>query len=272
MYLAFFVKMHTKTREQHIRGNEQRRYLRSLSRQALFIAEYIQIKYPGLYNEAACFFNAINTTYPTKPELRKTKEFREWKASMSGEEPKRRKRPIQQYLYVQTTPEPESPQPLSSNEPESPWPQPSDECESPQPQASFEFETQQSPESPQASFDPESPQASNEPENPQTPAEELTRYNDNMVLRIHMLEPPQKPPPTVTTQTIETVTTQEILEPLTLDNIPPERIDELMAELRQDPDIQNMFSDIEAQLAFEQLGMDIDIPELNLLEDELVDW
>ena len=33
-----------------------------------------------------------------------------------------------------------------------------------------------------------------------------------------------------------------------------------------------MFTDIEAQLEFEQLGLDIDISESYSLKDELADW
>ena len=110
------------------------------------------------------------------------------------------------------------------------------------------------------------------PATPQTPQpQEPPRYKDNMVLRIPLLQSPQTSPPTVTTETVEIVT-EQTLEPLTLDDIPSERIEHLIAELQQDPDIMEMFSDIQAQLEFEELGLDIDIPELNLLEDELADW
>ena len=305
LYLAFFVKMRTKTREQHLRGNEQRRVLRSMARQAVFIAEYIQVKYPEHYNEAASFFNTLNRMYPVKPELRKTKEFREFKAVMSGEQLKQRKRPIPQYRYIQITEssspqtsiEPESPspqtpiEPQTSIEPESPSPQTPiepqtpTELESPSPQTPIEPETPVEPESPQPQtpIEPEtptelespSPQTPIEPESspPQTPIEEHQIYNDNMVLRIPLLgnEAPQKSPPTVTTETIEIIT-EEIVDPLTLDDIPPEKIEELINQLRQDPDLQNIFTDIEEQLEFEQIGMDIDIPEHDLLEDELFEW
>ena len=231
--MAFIVKMGKRTTEQLIRANQQRNYLKALSRKACFIAEYIEIKYSGIYNEALQFFNALNTTHPTKPDLRKAKEFRAWKGAMKGEEIKKRRK--RTYSYVQNAPEPESPHP-----------QPSDE--------------------------PGTPQSDDEPENPQTPFEiSSTRYNDNMVLRIPLLKSPQTSPPAVTTETIQIVTEQAV-EPLNLDDIPPERIEQLITELQQDPDIMGMFTDIEAQLEFEQLGLDIDISESYLLEDELADW
>ena len=277
-------------REQHLRGNDQRRYLRSLSRQASFIAEYIQHKYPEQYNEAAAYFNTLNSKYPTKPELRKTKEFRQFKAHMSGEQVKQRVKPIPQYQYINivecsssntgseveslssqspfewrcpASTEPESPQ-RSPIEPESPQRSPI-EPESPQ-RSPIE------PESPQRSpIEPESPQRSPiEPESPQRSPNEPP-YNDNMVLRIPLLEPPQKSPPAIITETVEIVT-EEITNPITLDDISPEKVDELINQLRHDPDLQNIFRDIEEQMEFEELGMGIDLPEHDLLEDELFEW
>ena len=56
----------------------------SRKRQALFISEYIQVKYNQMYLEAAEFYNKINTFYPKKPDLRKTVEFRNWKRVETG--------------------------------------------------------------------------------------------------------------------------------------------------------------------------------------------
>ena len=289
--MAFIVKMGKRTTEQLIRANQQRNHLKALSRKSSFISEYIEIKYSGIYNEALHFFDAVNTVHPTKSDLRKTKEFRAWKPGMKGEEPRKSRK--RKYNYLQNAPEPESPWPQSSEEPESPWPQSSEEPESPYPQSSEEPESQYSP-------------PADNPRTSQTSLENSpSRYNDNMLLRIPLLKSPQSlqstvteqtlepltlddippdrteqliielqqdpSPSTVTTETIEIVT-EQTLEPLTLDDIPPERIEQLITELQQDPDIMGMFTDIQAQLEFEELGLDIDIPELNLLEDELADW
>ena len=62
---------------------------------------------------------------------------------------------------------------------------------------------------------------------------------------------------------------EEIIDPITLDDIPPEKIDEIINQLRNDPDLNDIFTDIEQQIEFELLGMDIDMPEQNLLEEEL---
>ena len=50
-------------------------------RQSLFVQEYIEEKYRGIYDEVINFYNMLNGLYPTKNDLRKTKEFKKWKKS-----------------------------------------------------------------------------------------------------------------------------------------------------------------------------------------------
>ena len=50
-------------------------------RQSFFVQEYIEEKYRGIYDEAIKFYNMLNGLYPTKNDLRKTKEFKKWKKS-----------------------------------------------------------------------------------------------------------------------------------------------------------------------------------------------
>ena len=56
----------------------------SKKRQALFIAEYVQVKYFEIYQEAAGLYNKINAMYPKKPDSRKSVEFKNWKLVESG--------------------------------------------------------------------------------------------------------------------------------------------------------------------------------------------
>ncbi len=56
----------------------------SRKRQALFIAEYVEVKYSQIYQEAAELYNKINARYPKKPDLRKSVEFKNWKLVESG--------------------------------------------------------------------------------------------------------------------------------------------------------------------------------------------
>ena len=286
--------MPKRTRAEQDKYNEQRRVNKGKSRQALFISEYVQTRWFELYSEAVKFFNDLDAMYPIKYDLRKTSEFREWKKYTSGEILRGQKRTRFPYSDIenmlQTSTRTESPpQPQTSGEPESPPQAPISPESPPQPQTSGEPESPPqapiSPESPpqlQTSGEPESPpQAPISPESPpqpQTPTEPkspLIEYNDTMQLMIPLLpyNRHQKSQPTVTTRTIEINTEEEIIEPsITFDDIPPDKVDQLINELRNDPDLKDIFRDIEEQIEFEELGMDIDIQEHDLLEDELFGW
>ena len=327
--------MSKRTREQLIRANEQRIHLKTLTRKANFIAEYVEIKYANVYSEALHFFDTLNAAHPVKSDLRKTKEFRDWKTYMKGERPKKR----QKHNYVKNAPEqyekqwqqlfqesgslcpqstdqePKSPRLQASNEePESlrsQTPQGSERMPSPAtdnsgtpqtpqtPQGSERMPspatdnpgTPQTPQTPQGSErmpspatdnpgipqTPQTPQGSERmpssaTDNPGTPAtpRECERYKDNMILRIPLLQSPQNSTPGVTTETVEIVTEQ--IEPITFDDISPQRMEELITELQKDPDINELFDDLQAQMEFQELGLDIDIDENYPLENELEFW
>ena len=84
--------------------NERRNKAKTLTREALFVNEYLQTKYKNIYNEAAEFYNAINKQYPKKPDLRKSLEFRLWKnqiAAAKGQPTVYIPRP-KQYMYNRT--------------------------------------------------------------------------------------------------------------------------------------------------------------------------
>ena len=48
-------------------------------RLSVFVQEYVKEKYQNIYTEAVNFYTTLNGLYPKKNDLRKTKEFREWK-------------------------------------------------------------------------------------------------------------------------------------------------------------------------------------------------
>ena len=272
LYLPFVVKMYTKrSREEKDKYNEQRRSNKSKSRQALFVAEYIQLKWFDMYDEACAFFNSLNVLYPSKYDLRKTEEFRQWKTEIQGKAKTSRKRRV---IYNNA----ESSSAATENFPQSP-------AQSP-PQSSTQLPPQspaQSPPQSPAQSPPQSP-AQSPPQSPaQSPVEissvqsptvpkilQPLNYSDSMELKIQLLQHDKIKKRTVTTETLQVITHQE--EPLTLNDIPPERINELIEQLRDDPDLRGIFTSVEEQFEFEELGMNIDIPELNLLEDELADW
>ena len=146
--------------------------------------------------------------------------------------------------------------PQTATAPPSPEP-PSPEPPSPEPP------TPPCPESP--SPEPPSP--------PKPPQKGKVPYSDNMQLIIPLLKPPVKHVGVIT-ETLEIVT-EEILQgdeqPTNLEQIDPQMMEKIITELRADPDLKTIFSEIEQQ--FEEQGMDIDIDiELDMdtrLEDEL---
>ena len=58
-------------------------------RQAVFMQEYVEAKYQAINDEVTKFYNSLNVLHPTKHDLRKTKEFREWKKAISGKPAKK---------------------------------------------------------------------------------------------------------------------------------------------------------------------------------------
>ena len=257
---------------------QQRRQNRSKVRQALLINDYIFYKYFNIYQEAALFYNEVNEKYPKKPDLRRTDEFKAWIMTVTGQPIRvrtRTKRPFPSHSNIQI---PECIDPgtsftvvynkgqTSSSEtehpdlPESPHAQP----ESP--------EHPDLPESPHAQ--PESPEHPDLPESPHAqPESPVQQIKGGKVMEFKI---PLMKSPTVTTQTLQTVT-EEILQestaiyPSLQKEIDPEVIERIINELRQDPDLKDMVTAVEEQIEVEQIGMDIDISIDDRLENELED-
>ena len=230
---------------------DQRRLNRSKVRQALLVNDYVFYKHFDIYQEAAQLYNQINQTYPRKPDLRRTEEFRIWRNGVTGRPIRAKRKPTtnrQHYVFPPhpnipvaeginpnvsftvvveqpenphirpESPQPESPQPESLQS-ESPQPE-SQQPESPQPES-------QQPESPQPeSQQPESPQP--ESLQPESPVQRIKK-GKVMELRIPLLNPAvethsivtgevlqkDNPEPTLYTETLQTVT-EEVLQEGTL--------------------------------------------------------
>ena len=154
-----------------------------------------------------------------------------------------------------STTETASPQP-STTETASPHPS-TTETASPQPSTT---ET--------ASPDPPNPK----PPTPTKPKGKIA-YKDNMQLIIPLIKSPVKHPGIIT-ETLEIITEETLQgnEHLpNLNEIDPKIIDQLISELRTDPDLGSIFTDLE-QLECEEVDMDIDINMDTRLEDELENW
>ena len=99
-------------------------------------------------------------------------------------------------------------------------------------------------------------------------------YADNMQLIIPLLKPPVKHPGLIT-QTLEIITEETLQEDQQypyIDQIDPQIVEQLITELRADPDLKDIFTDIEQQFQQEQeqgMDIDIDIDMDTRLEDEL---
>ena len=283
------------------RRKEQRRIYRSKVRQVLLMTDYIQHKYFDIYTEAAQYYNGLNELYPTKYDLRKTVEYKRWKMQVTGQTIER-PRPKPSHANIQTPiqihpqsriivtneDQPSSPDP--SEQPETPGkslpssPDPSEQPETPGKSLPSSPDPSEQPETPGKSL-PASPDPSEQPETPgnSLPASPIElragkhTYTDNMQLRIPLFQ--RKSPtnhPAVTVRTLQTVT-EEVLEEGTLypslyEELSPDLLDKIISELRAEPDLQSILTSIEQELEFEQLGMDIDIPEHDLLENELENW
>ena len=217
LYLAFIFKM-PRSRAAQDRHNERRRKVKRNARKAIFSMEYIQIKYPEIYNEACNFFTVIDSKYPEKHDLRKTEEFLCFKKS-----------PEMMKNMAFTELEPRLEIPLMSNGTRN------------------------------------TTVSTSEQEIP--PEQEIPHSTDQITEQLQqdpLISTPQR---TVTTQTIEMTIEQEI-PPISINDIQSDMIDQIIEQLRQDPDLANVFNDIEQQIEFDQLGQDLELAELNLLEQE----
>ena len=167
--------------------------------------------------------------------------------------------------------------------------------EPPSPESNPESPAHSEPPSPESN--PESPAHS---EQPPTPGKFLSaieqKTGKHMQLRIPLMESPA-----VITETIQTVTeevlqegtnlepslyeeiitetlqtvTEEVLqedmnlEPSLCEEIDPEVLEKIINELRAEPELQNIVTNIERELEFEQEAMDMDISDDDRLENEL---
>ena len=202
--------------------NQQRRDARAKVRQALFVSEYLLHKDFELYQQATDLFREINEKYPTKPDLRKSIEFKNWQREQQGL-PKirpRQKRKPRSYPPIYDT----------SND--------STRCVQCVPEAA-----------------------------------DLTQIINNvpkkvMVLKIPLLTPQPKTSPQEVC--VDEVVNEGDIEPLLFDNISPQTMENLMAELRADPDIANIMDDLEKDLGFiSDEELNIDHPEITTVMTEL---
>ena len=179
----------------------------------------------------------------------------------------------------QTSPQPaESPRADNQTSPQPPESPRADNQTSPQPAESPRADNQTSPQP------PESPRADNQtsPQPSETPLTNIQTSRKIMQLKIPLIPSPnmsnsiQHPQKIMETTYTETVLDEgnqtEILYPSLLDEVSPETIDKIIADLRQDPELKDIMVNIENEMNVEEeiLGLNIDIPDIDdPLEEEL---
>ena len=308
--------------------------MKILTREAIFVNEYLQTKYKDIYREAASLYNEINKKYPQKPDLRKTIEFREWKNSVavSNGEPrtyiprqKTYKYNRTEYRDIKLTHTTETPPkennhlngcltmclniPLMAsphhNASEETVTQQGDQPMDPStPQQTLsviqEGDQPMDPSTPQQTLsvtqqgdqpmDPSTPQQTlsviqegDQPMDPSTPQQTLSvtqqgdQYMDPSTPQqtLSVIQEGDQPMDPSTPQQTLSVTQQgdQYMDPSILDQIPPETVEKIIHELRNDPNLKDIMDDVEQQIEEELVGLEIDLPELDdLLEEELQLW
>ena len=269
-----------KKRLRQEKKNISRRQHRQEAREALCVKEYLRHKYPEAYEEACAFYNFVNSIYPTKPDLRRTDEFKALKKGLTFVAKNKDKvltKPVQVYqpiinlteqdftIHCYKVPE------TAIQEPQI-QPEEIEQTVTETPQIQPEEIEQTVTETPQ--IQPE------EMEQPATEIPQTTNQNKQtktMQLKIPLLSPK------LITETRKTVTQEIIKESLTVacnqtipedvesiinDEIPQEVYEAIVRELRQDPELTKLMDDIE--LFDDTDMMDVDLPIQDYrLEEEL---
>ena len=264
-----------KKRIRQDKKNLLRRQFRQEARAAIFINEYVKAKHEEIYEEAAAFYNYVNTIYPQKSDLRKTQEFKAMKLGSTFVVKQKNnvvKDLRQVYLPITTTNQ-ENFTVIAYKDPQADT----------VPVTTFPSTTEQADTVPVTTFPSTTEQADTVPGK--------DKPEKIMQLRIPLMSSH------VMTATVKTVT-QEILEenPLSTvcnellppdiqpsldEEIPEEAYNQILAGLRQDPDLCKLMEEIEQDHDLNEIleefvqdpDMDIDLPiEDDRLERELENW
>ena len=207
---------------------EKRNQLKSLTRESLFISDYVSVKYKAIHQEAATLYNKINMKNPRKYDLRKTIEYKCWKNTIAEVNnmplvpiPREKRRALIHREHRNI---------------------PMDTVDLPV----VDLSTSGISLTPPSSESPENP-----PENITTDTQLLGM---TMQLNIPLMEVPTSAPTTeqcpenILTTACEEITLDEgeqtrALEPTIFDGIPQETMDKIIAELQQDSNLRDIMND-----------------------------
>ena len=287
-----------KKRLHYDKKNFARRQYGQTCREAIFIKDYIHIKYVDAYQEAATFYNYVNSMYPTKPDLRKTDEFKAMRKGftfVAKNKDTTVKNPLQVFQPIKDLSEqnfvihcynvplqPEPTEPLQSEPTEPLQSQPTEplQSEPTEPLQSQPTEPLQSEPTEPLQSQPTEPLQS-EPTEPlqSQPTEPLQSgtTGKTMQLRIPLLSPPAVTQiiaqgtiqdNILTTACNETIPAEDDIQPVFNDLIPQETYEAILKELHRDPDLAKLMDDVEID-AWDDIDM-LDLPiEEDGLEQEL---
>ena len=219
--------------------NARREITKTLTRQGMFIAEYVQCKYKETYKEAANMYNQLNNRYPCKPDLRKTKEFRDWKNTMAeagGQSPKHIPRGKKKgYIYKRTAY----------------W--------------NITLDDEQTKPSHTSDKVAETSQTSKPPDKVMClniPLLNASAYTATQQVTVE-----------------EGDQTDMDMDPSILDGISQETLHKIIEELQADPNLRDIMNDIEHEIHASEdieeeiVGLEVDLPELyDPLQEESIFW
>ena len=216
--------------------------MKSLTRESLFISDYVSVKYKSIHQEAVALYNKINIKNSRKYDLRKTIEYKCWKNTVAEANnmpltpiPREKKRVLihreHRNIPVNTVDLPVTD--LSTAD------------------ISLTLPSSESPENP--------------PENITT---DTPLLGMTMQLNIPLMQVPTAAAPTteqcpenILTTACEEITLDEgeqtrALEPTIFDGIPQESMDKIIAELQQDSNLRDIMTDMENTINVEDDTLD----------------
>ena len=261
---------------------ERRVIQRSREREEMFISDYVKQKYSDIHTEAVQVYRILVKKYPDKTDVRKTIEHKTWKSTNATilhpafdmQQPSTIPALAQMKIVFPqlnteslTIPEyPANTEPLTNPE------YPANTEPSTIPEYPSNTEPSTIPEHPSNT----EPSTTSTPESqtcPEPPTPPKSTYADNMRLVIPLLKPPVKQSGIIT-ETLEIVTEETLQggqQPTIMEQLDPKILEQVIAELRTDPLLKDVFAEVELQ--FEQgMDIDIDIDTDTRLQDELENW
>ena len=217
----------------------RRRQLRKrntdIMRKASFVADYIQSIYPNIYSQAVGFYDKMDRMYPNKKDLRKTMFYKEWKISVARQ---------------QATP---SASPTQDNaEEESPTATYRDNLQLRIQLNDYEQDTDHATETSEKTeiYQQDTDNAAETPEKTEIYQQDTTEMLQNVMK-----------------ETLEVDT----INPSMFEELSPQLVEKIIEDLRNEPALKDIVTSIEEQISFEQeflqLGIDLDIPELENWEN-----